>query len=220
MRRNGQISNHTAMIESLRRHIMVQQGGGVLPSEYQQVEYIGSTGVQYLNFGILAGVYGCIVDFSITEIPSSNKVIYGGYGWQNAHLFYTPQLDINVSKDESIGAISESVVYRAQLFERVLIDAYYTDARQVKVNGSPAYVRNNIAQIPQFIMCLFNWPSLSGFKSNINIYSFLIKDTNGVDKILYPCYRKSDNKPGMYDIVNSVFYTNVGTGEFIVGPNV
>jgi hypothetical protein len=29
-----------------------------------------------------------------------------------------------------------------------------------------------------------------------------------------PCYRKSDNKPGLYDLVNGVFYTNAGTGEF------
>ena len=34
-----------------------------------------------------------------------------------------------------------------------------------------------------------------------------------------PCYRISDDKPGMYDIVNDVFYTNVGTGEFELGPN-
>jgi len=33
-----------------------------------------------------------------------------------------------------------------------------------------------------------------------------------------PCYRKSDNKPGMYDLTNGVFYTNAGSGEFIYGP--
>ena len=30
-----------------------------------------------------------------------------------------------------------------------------------------------------------------------------------------PCIRKQDNKPGLYDIVNNVFYTNQGTGEFL-----
>lgn len=37
---------------------------------------------------------------------------------------------------------------------------------------------------------------------------------------LFPCYRKSDMKPGMYDTVNGVFYTNAGSGEFILGPTV
>jgi len=29
-----------------------------------------------------------------------------------------------------------------------------------------------------------------------------------------PVLRKSDNKPGMLDKVNNVFYTNAGTDEF------
>ena len=33
---------------------------------------------------------------------------------------------------------------------------------------------------------------------------------------LVPCYRKSDYKPGMYDTVRERFFTNDGTGEFIV----
>ena len=42
-----------------------------------------------------------------------------------------------------------------------------------------------------------------------------------------PCVRQSDNEPGMYDLcgsicplTNSPFYTNAGTGAFIVGPDV
>ena len=34
-----------------------------------------------------------------------------------------------------------------------------------------------------------------------------------------PCYRKSDNEIGLYDIVNNVFYTNQGTGVFLKGSN-
>lgn len=39
------------------------------------------------------------------------------------------------------------------------------------------------------------------------------------DKLLMefiPCVRKSDSKPGMYDTVTKTFYTNAGSGEFIV----
>lgn len=37
---------------------------------------------------------------------------------------------------------------------------------------------------------------------------------------LYPCYRKSDNAEGMYDLVSGEFYTNASKVGFIVGPNV
>lgn len=30
-----------------------------------------------------------------------------------------------------------------------------------------------------------------------------------------PALRVSDSKPGLYDTVNSVFYTNAGSGEFL-----
>lgn len=35
-----------------------------------------------------------------------------------------------------------------------------------------------------------------------------------------PCYRRADKLAGMYDIVGNVFYTNAGSGSFIVGPDV
>ena len=34
---------------------------------------------------------------------------------------------------------------------------------------------------------------------------------------MIPCFRNLDNKPGLYDTINEVFYTNQGTGEFICG---
>lgn len=37
---------------------------------------------------------------------------------------------------------------------------------------------------------------------------------------LIPCYRKSDDEPGMYDTVTNTFFTNQGTGEFTVGQDV
>jgi len=37
---------------------------------------------------------------------------------------------------------------------------------------------------------------------------------------LIPCYRKSDMKPGMYDVVNGEFKTSATSGEFILGPSV
>lgn len=37
---------------------------------------------------------------------------------------------------------------------------------------------------------------------------------------LVPCYRKSDNEIGMYDLVQKAFRTNVGTGAFTKGADV
>lgn len=41
-----------------------------------------------------------------------------------------------------------------------------------------------------------------------------------VVKHLIPCYRKSDNVCGFYDIIGNEFYTNKGTGKFIAGSDI
>ena len=35
-----------------------------------------------------------------------------------------------------------------------------------------------------------------------------------------PCYRKADSVAGLYDLANNTFYTNAGSGVFVVGPDV
>ena len=45
-------------------------------------------------------------------------------------------------------------------------------------------------------------------------------NANGLAYNLIPCYRKSDNAIGMYDMVSKTFYGNSGTGNFEKGPEV
>ena len=52
----------------------------------------------------------------------------------------------------------------------------------------------------------------SGFIGNL--YRLTIKENDVIVRDYIPCYRKSDSKPGLYDIVNKQFYTNASSGEF------
>ena len=52
------------------------------------------------------------------------------------------------------------------------------------------------------------------------VYSLKIYDGDTAVREFIPCYRKSDNIIGMYDLVNGKFYTNSGTEEFIKGEAV
>ena len=72
-----------------------------------------------------------------------------------------------------------------------------------------------------------NWDGSNGGGSVLNTgtmrihYARIYNPNNELIKQFIPCYRKSDNKPGMYDTVNSVFVTKSGSGsEFVVGNNV
>ena len=52
------------------------------------------------------------------------------------------------------------------------------------------------------------------------IYYCQIFTYNTVVRNFIPCYRESDNKPGLYDLVNNEFYTNQGTGDFDKGNDI
>lgn len=69
-------------------------------------------------------------------------------------------------------------------------------------------------------LCLFGNTTGNRIASGVRIYYAGIENiiTKKNKCFYYPCYRKSDNKPGMYDIVSGQFFTNQGTGEFLTGP--
>ena len=53
-----------------------------------------------------------------------------------------------------------------------------------------------------------------------SIYYFKIWDNNKLVRNFVPCYRKKDNKAGMYDTVTKQFFTNSGAGEFLTGNKI
>ena len=56
--------------------------------------------------------------------------------------------------------------------------------------------------------------------STFRAYHFKVWESGTPVRDLVPAVRKSDSVAGMYDHVSKQFFTNQGTGEFIVGPNI
>lgn len=55
--------------------------------------------------------------------------------------------------------------------------------------------------------------------SSMRLYELKMWKDDELVRDFIPCYRKSDNVIGLYDLVNNEFYTNQGTGEFLKGEN-
>lgn len=192
-----------------------------LPAEYQQVAYLESTGTQYIDTEVVPtintkmGINLACLDSSSSAINWSGSVLSGNNGWF------------------AVGSYGES---------ENLVSLFCVNAR-AGVSGVPFdnnfheyYVSNGLQKIDSITS---NNTITSYNKTMLNIYLFKGKNdyggaVTGLQKIKYckiweednlirnlvPCYRKSDNKPGLYDIVNGKFYTNQGTGEFTAGPDV
>jgi hypothetical protein len=69
---------------------------------------------------------------------------------------------------------------------------------------------------------LFRWRSYNNYGYIFGMKIYRAELYNGSIKVIdmFPVYRKSDGKPGMYDVIRNTFYTNAGSGEFILGPTV
>lgn len=176
-----------------------------LPSDYQEVEYIQSTGTQYIDTGITASnSLKFVADFAVTNVSATRNYIIGSRGGDTGYVgriqfsysssaFYawgaeqsTPSLNINNSKhnveiSSSAFKIDDNTVYTPTSTD-------FSSARNVflfAVNGSSG---------------------VTTYSNGVALYSCEIYDNNTLVRNYVPCYRKSDNATGLYDLVNNQFY--------------
>lgn len=203
-----------------KKAIMMIGRKSILPSEYQQVEYIEGTGTQYIQLP-----YGfdntdtIIIDASINEIntdrflvapttwnDNNNRFaivgIYGsvyciGYGntsTGNTRLLPYTTNDYDVHR----------WTYNNYMFDMPELNLT-KDARSYTFGGTTQNLKlfYGYARISAGKVAYYKHSKLNG-----NVYEFI------------PCYRKADGVVGLYDRINNVFYTNDGTGTFGKGSDV
>lgn len=208
----------------------------LLPIEYQEVAYLESTGTQYINTGVIAvNDMNTIVEFEYTQMPTTSTVVLGVYdnNITPAICYYAicarashyNQICIRVDGNDTNNVYSSTL---CQINKRLICESIFkSTGTTLKINGvvegTKSFSLGSTTQV-LYLFALHNTitsETSTGVNqfAKVKVYNCYIKTPNNL-KHFIPCYRKSDNKPGMFDIVNQQFYTNQGTGEFIVGPDV
>ena len=183
-----------------------------LPKEYQEVEYIESTGEQWIDIGVkptISQEYS--IKFSMSDI-SGNYVVFGSRGsgsWDTSQN----QIYFNLNKETIIRLLNRANVNN-YIIEGVTVNKIIEEEDFQCPNVSLSSGTRNF-----YLFCLNNVGS-PAVPSKNKLYYFKIKDNDILVRDLVPCYRKSDNVVGMYDLVGNKFYTNDGTGTFIKGNDV
>ena len=215
-----------------RRRVMLAAGKrSRLPREYQEVEYLKSSGKQYIDTelvltqdasinirffidsGTTFSIFGSRKDAFLQNIGLAGAAsfpLYADFGDYTKYRSYIGHYTCGDVYDVSISRILRKI-YNVTKGEQNAINTKAVSG-QFTTPGS-AFIFNQ----------------RNGFSSdglNGGVISCVINDTTE-SRNLIPCYRKSDHKPGMYDLcgsicsrTNSPFYINAGTGEFLVGPEV
>lgn len=198
--------------------INILSSSGRLPSEYQEVEYLESTGEQWIDTGYSPTVNtGIKMSFNLTSGIGSPFGAYGNftdlrYWIRHKSLWYymststvTQSIDNNTTND---------------------IELNYENSRKGRLNTDIFDLPNPMSYpYPMLSLYLFAFHAASATQDiAIGIlYACIITEDVIEVRNFIPCYRKADNKPGLYDTVNDVFYVNANTSasqDFIVGPNI
>ena len=197
-----------------------------LPSGYQEVQYIQNTGLEYIDTGYILDYnssFNVDIDYGPTvtgyryclassynksphtsiEVYSDNKI---RYYYNNSTVDY--KMGVSLANTRNVS----SIVYTQSSSK------YSIYLNGVSYNGSSF----STLGIDGGSLLLFvdQAKRFSTFNHPLRMYKVRIVSNNRIERNLVPCKRTSDSVVGMYDTVNDVFYTNVGTGTFTAGSNV
>ena len=195
-----------------------------LPAGYTQVEYLQSTGTQYIDTGLTltadqmkTSVLEAKMSFNSTEMW--NVVGYGGgsgdrlyFGVSSTNYFaYSSD-----SYDNNTNVVSDTNVHNFILNNQT--GTYTVDQTQVATFTAS---QSTNAVDSMLLFGYINATSGGNLTKRLQtIYTFKISIGSNLVRNFIPAIRTSDSVAGMYDTVNSVFYTNAGTGTFATGAAV
>jgi len=221
----------------------------VLPNEYQLVEYIQSSGTQYIDTGYYWQNEIIRITFDGTVITNSSAQSLFGNEEYTASTGTTRSFcgiphGSNGTYAIYLGSSANTPSVTTTLGTRFNLDIRTLPSKNVVVLKSGqqvvnqtysgtvlsrqnAYLSSSASTTVGHIFIFSNHNSSRGASNaaiqNIGamrLYSFKLYDNGELVRDFVPCYRKANNEIGLYDLVNGVFYTNKGTGTFSKGSNV
>lgn len=198
----------------------IQTGGGSekrLPDEYQEVEYIQSSGTQYINTRYYAnGNSQYRVKFSD---GTTSGVLFGAYntGWTTGNGYYH-------TNATNYYEYFHYYANDAMPFRGSNTNTYdlYIDKGTVYKDGVQQYSISTKTFTLNYPTYLFagNWAgSRVEQPVSCKLYYFQILEYGTKIHDYVPCYRKVDGVIGLYDLVENEFITNAGSGTFTKGAD-
>ena len=185
-----------------------------LPAAYQDVGYIESTGTQYINTGVYPSPLRKM-ELDMQFVGSSGLRMSGM--WQQNMSFGVGLPSGNAqwrfdSGQSNLFSVGQSGANNRHLFT---IDVPNTTAK-IDSTGYSISTSTFSGVSRSIYLCGRNSDSLQNVGGQ-RLYGCKFYSSDTLTHQFVPCYRKADNKTGLYEIVNDVFYPNNGTDEFIIG---
>ena len=207
---NEQIQELTKDTEWIFQYV----AGPLLPDGYTQLEYIQSSGSQYINTGFKPNQdtkISITVDFPL----SGTTWLYGGRTSAGSNSLGFLCENGSRYRFDYASSITALTVKPTGKF------TINSDKNKCYINGELAFTATYTTFTSPVNMYIFNNNnngSLSG-GSSAKLYNCSIYDNGVLIRSFIPC-KNASGTVGLYDSVNNQFYQNAGSGTFIAGPEV
>lgn len=204
--------------------------GVELPSTYQQVEYLESSGTQYIDTGRVPNN----TDIIEQKFQSKNttNTTYCWYGSMPSSGTTTPRISMGITNGSLFFGVNYTANYsynstelthiKWKVIEEKKFEVILNGERSIKTVAGNASVYSPTISLTSYLFARHGNDGVQvtdGAGTKIYFHREYLADGT-IQLNLIPCYRKSDGVAGMYDTISETFLTNLGTGTFVVGNDV
>lgn len=188
-----------------------------LPEGYVEVEYIESTGTQYIKSNVISNtVKRSKIKLKYTNI-NTQAVIASRKANDRFLLCYVEnnKYCIGYGNYWTFGTVSDDTICVETLLQNKEQKCWIDNI--LSYSNNYEYTLNNDLELYLFAR---NNIDTKDMPSKCKVYYIMLYDQyDSLIRNFIPCINPS-NKVGMYDTVTQTFFGNSGTGEFIAGPPV
>lgn len=193
-----------------------------VPVEYTQLEYIESSGTQYINTDVSApNGFKAIIDWEFKSINQYDNVIGADNGGPTFNLLcvgsandYYWQLGAGHTKDSSTKP-AVNTRYNINLSTE-------KNSAYIEVNNESllTFADSNTRTTNNLFIFADDSKGTAEYFSSAKMYSCKIINNGSVVRDYIPAKRNSDGVVGLYDLISKTFFTNAGTGTFTAGSEI
>lgn len=186
-----------------------------LSGEFQEVEYIekATNDNVYLDFGMPFS-RNTRIQIKYLQIETVGSIIIGTGTSTNEMRFFGTNGSFYVDVKNSSNRLVIANENLLNTIHEIEVGNHY-----IKDLTTNEYIgQRNALSEDSFTKTDSNIRTVDG--KGVKMYYVKIYEGNILVRDCIPCYQKSNNEVGMYDLVNGVFYINQGAGNFVKGNDV
>ena len=186
-----------------------------LPSGYTQLEYIQSSGTQWIDTGFDPNQNtGVTMDFQLTAAASWQCLFGAANNSSNAasYAFWHSGTSFGFYFGNANNTIAGTATSRHIIIANKNV-ATLDDSQSVSIANSQFETNYPI------LLFAPNYAGASPYPAKMRLYSCQIYDNGTLVRDFIPCINAS-GAIGLYDIVDGQFYANAGSGTFTAGPEI